>query len=478
LRKTLKTIRAVNMECFTIYADEIKNRIDPHFYRPAFIQFYQQLEKTKFEIKTIGEITEKVTSGATPKSKGSAYTTQEEGIPFVRSGDINEDKNINFDEVLYIKDNIHNKLLKGSKLKKGDVLIAIVGATIGQVSIYDYDKEANINQAIALLRLKQEINPEYVKAFMISTLGQKQLDRIKRPVARANINLDEIRSIKIILPSLAMQIKIVDLMDNAYKEQKNKESKINKFLDSINDYVLDELGIKLPELKDKMAYVVNSDEIEGRIDPQYYNPKISIIKKELHKCGKHLFGEVIEEIYRYPTFYGIEYLDNGIKVIKGESINKYGIINEDKEFDYIDESTHNKYSQTHVKKGDLVFTVRGIIGKVGCYELDDEANINANVIKIRLKEDCNSRFFWIYLNSKIGQSLVGNLSSGQVQKTITVPDIKNIPIPLPPLAVQNKIAEEVKKRIHKAEQLQKEAKEELEKAKQEVEKIILGEDES
>ncbi len=47
-------------------------------------------------------------------------------------------------------------------------------------------------------------------------------------------------------------------------------------------------------------------------------------------------------------------------------------------------------------------------------------------------------------------------------------------IPLPPLAVQNKIAEEVKKRMQKAEQLQKEAKEELESAKLEVEKIILG----
>jgi len=183
------------MECFTVYADEVENRIDPHFYRPAFIQFYKQLEKTKFEFKTLGEITEKVTSGATPLSKGDAYTSKEEGIAFIRSGDINEDKNINFDEVLHIKENIHDKLLKGSKLKKGDVLIAIVGATIGQISIYDYDKEANINQAIALVRLKKEINPEYVKAFMISTLGQKQLDRIKRPVARANINLDEIRSI-------------------------------------------------------------------------------------------------------------------------------------------------------------------------------------------------------------------------------------------------------------------------------------------
>jgi len=46
--------------------------------------------------------------------------------------------------------------------------------------------------------------------------------------------------------------------------------------------------------------------------------------------------------------------------------------------------------------------------------------------------------------------------------------------PLPLLSIQNKIAEEVKKRMQKAEQLHKEAKEELERAKLEVEKIILS----
>ena len=50
----------------------------------------------------------------------------------------------------------------------------------------------------------------------------------------------------------------------------------------------------------------------------------------------------------------------------------------------------------------------------------------------------------------------------------------NLSIPLPPLELQNKIAEEVKRRMQKAEQLKKEAKEVLERAKQEVENIILN----
>ena len=43
--------------------------------------------------------------------------------------------------------------------------------------------------------------------------------------------------------------------------------------------------------------------------------------------------------------------------------------------------------------------------------------------------------------------------------------VENLSIPLPPIEIQNKIADEVKKRMQKAESLQKEAKEELEARK-------------
>ena len=463
------------MECFTIMSNEIEGRIDPHFYRPAFIQFYKQLEKTKFEFKTLGEIAEKVTSGATPLSKGDAYTSKEEGIPFIRSGDINEDKNINFDEVLYIKQNIHNNLLKGSKLKKGDVLIAIVGATIGQISIYDYDKGANINQAIALVRLKQGINPEYIKAFMISTLGQKQLDRIKRPVARANINLDEIRDIKIILPSLAIQNKIVALMEQAYSSKKSKEAEAQQILDSINDYVLDELGIKLPELEDKMTYVTDSDDAKGkRIDAYYYQPKFEEIEKAIRN-GKYEAKELKEFITKihYGASVKNEYVDEGIPLLRIMNLkpNKFDL----RDVVKLPESMRKDLGNAFVKEGDLLISRSGTVGMVSVVSKEaDGFAFGSFMIKFCLNEKVNKNYISAWLNTKLQKLLTEREKIGAIQGNITIETIENFKIPLPPLAVQNKIAEEVKKRMQKAEQLQKEAKEELEKAKQEVEKIILG----
>lgn len=72
---------------------------------------------------------------------------------------------------------------------------------------------------------------------MLSTLGQKQLDRIKRPVARANINLDEIRSIKIILPSFAIQNKIAEEVKNRMQKAKQLQKEAKEELEKAKQEV-------------------------------------------------------------------------------------------------------------------------------------------------------------------------------------------------------------------------------------------------
>ena len=62
--------------------------------------------------------------------------------------------------------------MKSSQVHMNDIMIAIVGATIGQVGIYLSDCEANINQAIALVRLKDGVNVQYVKELIKSKIGQ------------------------------------------------------------------------------------------------------------------------------------------------------------------------------------------------------------------------------------------------------------------------------------------------------------------
>ena len=127
---------------------------------------------------------------------------------------------VDFDNLLYIKREIHETRMKSSQVQEGDIMIAIVGATIGQVGIYHSSYEANINQAIALVRLKEGYNPEYIKEIINSSIGQLNLDRLKRPVARANINLEEISTMLIPVPKIEVQNEIVKRIMSIRKQAK------------------------------------------------------------------------------------------------------------------------------------------------------------------------------------------------------------------------------------------------------------------
>jgi type I restriction enzyme, S subunit len=214
---------------FTKTFKEISDgRIDPHFHQEKFKQLDIELSQGKFPLSKLKKKSILITSGATPLSKGDSYTEDETiGVPFVRSGEI---KDITFEDCIYIKPEIHNTMLKSSQLKKGDLLIAIVGATIGEVGIYNHDREANINQAIALVRLSNELLPVFAKDFFKSAIGAFILDRAKRPVARANINLDEIGVLPIPVPPLSKQKEIADHITNIRNQAQALKDKTKDLL--------------------------------------------------------------------------------------------------------------------------------------------------------------------------------------------------------------------------------------------------------
>lgn len=194
---------------FLVSRSTLDKRWDPYYSQVYFRDAFKAVESGNYPVVNLKSISELITSGVTPKSGGEAYTEDRiNGVPFIRSGNISIDGELNYDDLLYLKPRVHETVMSSSKLRMNDLLIAIVGATIGQVGIYLSNGEANINQAIALVRLKEGYNIQFVKELLKSSIGQLSLNRLKRPVARANINLEEIGTIKIVLPPLDKQNEI------------------------------------------------------------------------------------------------------------------------------------------------------------------------------------------------------------------------------------------------------------------------------
>jgi len=107
-----------------------------------------------------------------------------------------------------------NKIQKRSILKKGDVLFNLVGASIGRSAVFDLDVLANINQAVAIIRLNENLSNIYLNYFLNSEFAKQEYLRRKVDVARANLSLKDVNEIKIPYCLLNEQTAIVAAIES------------------------------------------------------------------------------------------------------------------------------------------------------------------------------------------------------------------------------------------------------------------------
>ena len=195
---------------FGVQLCSLGKRVDPYSSQPRFRKLFAHIRASKYRVATFRELAIRIFSGVTPLAKGDAYVPPPEGVRFIRSGEITADGEVTPTSEVHLSATIHNGMMKRSQIESGDLLIAIVGATIGATGVFNRDEPANINQAIAAVRLTGDgISPEFACLYLRSSIGQALLDYFKRPVARANINLEEIGEIPLVIPPSDVQEKIV-----------------------------------------------------------------------------------------------------------------------------------------------------------------------------------------------------------------------------------------------------------------------------
>ena len=157
----------------------------------------------------IGELTTKVGSGVTPRGGEAVYKS--EGHPFVRSQNIGLGHLI-LDDIAYIDEDTHQRQ-KNTELQLDDVLLNITGASIGRSALVNQQiVGGNVNQHVCIIRANKKLIPSFLCNFLLSQYGQKQIESFQAGGNRQGLNFEQIRSIKIGLPSLEEQKKIADLL--------------------------------------------------------------------------------------------------------------------------------------------------------------------------------------------------------------------------------------------------------------------------
>ena len=163
----------------------------------------------EWEKCTIGELTIKVGSGVTPRGGEAVYKT--EGHPFVRSQNVGLGQLL-LDDIAYIDEDTHQRQ-KNTELQLDDVLLNITGASIGRSAIATKEiAGGNVNQHVCIIRTQDNLISSFLCNFLLSSYGQKQIDSFQAGGNRQGLNFEQIKSIKIAIPTVNEQYKIAQLL--------------------------------------------------------------------------------------------------------------------------------------------------------------------------------------------------------------------------------------------------------------------------
>lgn len=130
--------------------------------------------------------------------KPSLVETKESNTySFIQNKDF-EGMNINLDTDFYIPINVAEKYPKIT-LDEPSLLISISGR-IGNVGLYSLDSKAFIGGAVGICKLKNFIDGKVALYELLSPSGQRYFNSLIKASSHANITVEDIRNIEILLP--------------------------------------------------------------------------------------------------------------------------------------------------------------------------------------------------------------------------------------------------------------------------------------
>lgn len=366
-------------------------------------------------------------------------------------------------------------------LKNNDLLFARSGATVGKAYLH---KESQVDYPcfyagyMIRFQLKEsELLPDFVFYYTQLSVYKEWVQAIQRAAGQPNINAEEYKSLLLPIPSYAFQKKIVFQFEEAYNQKRQKETEAQLLLDSINSYLLDALGIKIPEPEPtKKFFYVPFSQVQGdRFDPDFHTPEYERIISSILKVPHRNLGNIIS--FSGETWDGEAFFDTEFPYIEISEINlKFGEIDNVKP---VPKNEAPSRAKMIVRHDDLLVSTtrpsRGAITLVN--QSEGEINIASTGFAVlrELKVPANRSYLFNILRHQISLSQMQQRSSGGNYPAINSGELKKILIPLPSPEVQNEIATHVESIRQRAKQLETEAAEIIEKAKAEVERMILGE---
>lgn len=451
-----------------IYISDIiqARRMDPIFFRYGTSQFGQ-----KYKLESIGSCIIDVQSGI-GAGKGDQASASN-GIVQIRPTNIDKDGFLVFEKNIYVPIEANMP-----SLKENDVLFNNTNSQelVGKTALFRGNEPYRFSNHITRIRVnKDKILPEYL--WLILNLYQRK--SIFYSICtnwnnQSGIGNELLKSIKIPRPILEEQKEIVNIYTQAQEAKQSKDKKTKSLLDSIDSFLLEALDIASNQQHEKKSIfsITISNFIGKRLDVSSYKEHFEMLSNKYPNRKLSSLVE-IDPAIKFAGFND----DTTISFIPMECIDeKYGEISERREISISQIKGYTKFEE-----GDLLWAkitpcmqngksaiARNLKNGVGC------GSTEYYVIRPKTEDLLIDYVYLILRHSEVLKAAKDSFGGSAGQQRVSNQYIKSIVIPFPSKDIQQSIVDVVKERRQRAKQLQMEGTVILEKAKQEIEKLIIG----
>lgn len=291
---------------------------------------------------------------------------KKEGIPLVRISNI-ENGIVNINECIYV-----NKLEKNEEkyvIEKGDLLIALSGATTGKNGVYYLDEIAYLNQRIGNIKIKnkEKVLNEYRNYYI--ALKNEDILNLAYGGAQPNISPKVIEFISIPLPPIKEQQRIVNRIESLFAKLDRAKELIENTLAQFE--------------QNKMAILHRA--FTGELTAKW--------RKENNINEKNFFNKVK--------------LKNVIKLISGRDVSVSLCNDKSIGIPYILGASNIKDNKFFIErwienpvvvseKNDILLSVKGTIGKL-YLQKEEKINISRQIMALRALNELNTHYLYYFL---------------------------------------------------------------------------------
>ena len=432
---------------FLVQSGELEGRLDPLYYQT--IENFIFAKQKHYYVSKMSDCIDMQRGrfGHRPRNDPALYGGK---YPFIQTGDIAK-ANMNAGKIPYCQ-TLNELGLKTSRLQTKKAVMITIAANIGDTAVLDYPA-CYPDSLIALTPKSDNLRLEYINIYF--KYIKSYLENLAPQAAQKNINYQQLSPTPIVIPPLSVQDKIIEQYQIATKEKLDKEQQAQTLLNSINDYLLNELQIELPQTDNSLEnriFTVQMNEISGgQFDAQ------SQFNKHYRIQGGKYKNEPLNKLailQKGQSITSDEVIEGDYPVIAGGQTSPY-----------------NHHISNHNGNVITVSASGAYSGYVWYHDYPIFAS-DCTMIFSQNEDRISTKFLAEIL--KLKQQEIYLLQKGAGQPHVYSSDLEQLEIPVPPLVTQKKIINHIRQIRQTAADLQINANNALIQTKANIEKMILG----